>query len=35
MNKIMQEPLNFLGGEFIKTITVCINRIAVYQYSPC
>lgn len=33
MNKTMQEPLNF-GGEFIKTITVCINRIAVYQYSP-
>ncbi len=33
MNKTMQEPLNF-GGEFIKPITVCINRIAVYQYSP-
>ena len=33
MNQTMQEPLN-LGGEVINTITVCINRIAVYQYSP-
>lgn len=34
MNKTMQEPLN-LGDEFIKTITVFIKRIAVYQYSSC